>query len=346
MKKDKQTPVSEIGEFGLIERLNPKKKSKHASTIKGVGDDAAVLEFGDKYVLVTTDMLAEGMHFNLVYTPLQHLGYKSVIVNLSDIYAMNGLPTQVTVSLAISAKFSVEHLEELYKGIYLACEKHGVDLVGGDTTSSLTGLTLSITCIGEVEKNKVTYRNGANPTDLVCVSGNLGGAYAGLQVLEREHKLFSENENFTPKLEGYEYVLERQLKPEGRRDTIELLDKLGIVPTSMMDISDGLSSEMYHICTQSKTGADIYQDKVPVDMETAETARELNIDPLICALNGGEDYELLFTVPLTEHEKIAEQQGITIIGHITEARNGLNLVTNDGRKITLQAQGWDPLKGS
>jgi len=346
MQKDKQTAISEIGEFGLIERLNPKKENKQASTIKGVGDDAAVLEFGNKYILVTTDMLAEGTHFNLVYTPLQHLGYKSMIVNLSDIYAMNGRPTQVTVSLAISAKFSVEHLEELYKGIHLACEKHGVDLVGGDTTSSLTGLTISITCLGEVEKNKITYRNGANPTDLVCVSGNLGGAYVGLQVLEREHKLFSENENFSPKLDGYEYILKRQLKPEARKDTIELLDNLSIVPTSMMDISDGLSSEMFHICTQSKTGADIYQEKVPIDMETAETARELNIDPLTCALNGGEDYELLFTIPIRDHEKIMDQQGITIIGHITELKNGLNLVTQDERKIALQAQGWDPLKGS
>jgi thiamine-monophosphate kinase len=340
-KERKQTSVSELGEFGLIDRLTKDIQLKNDSSVIGVGDDAAVLDFKDKQVVVSTDLLTEGVHFNLMYVPLKHLGYKAVVVNLSDIYAMNATPKQITVSIAISGKFSVEALEELYSGIYLACEKYHVDLVGGDTTSSLTGLTLSITAIGEVDKDKVVKRSGAKPTDLLCVSGDLGGAYMGLQLLERENEVFKVNENMQPMLEGYDYILERQLKPEARMDIVAAFKKLGIVPTSMIDISDGLSSEIMHLCKSSGLGCSLYEDKVPMDNQTKQMAEEFSINPIVAALNGGEDYELLFTVSLDDYEKIKNDPDFTIIGHMDDAAEGINLLTAAGSAIPLEAQGWN-----
>jgi len=340
---NKQTQLSEIGEFGLIARLTEKIKLKNASSLKGVGDDAAVLSYPDKKIVVTTDLLTEGIHFNLMYCPLKHLGYKAVIVNLSDIYAMNATPRQITVSIAISSKFSIQAVEELYSGIHLACEKYGVDLVGGDTTSSLTGLTISITAIGEANEEELVYRSGAKETDLVCVTGDLGGAYMGLQLLERENEVFKVNPNQKPLFEGYDYILERQLKPEARNDIKELLKTLDIKPTSMIDISDGLSSEVIHLCKASKVGCSIYEEKIPLDAQTKDFAEELSINPLVAALNGGEDYELLFTVPLANYDIIKKEFDITIIGHIVPESEGANLITTSGSVIPLQAQGWNPL---
>lgn len=339
----KQTPLSALGEFGLIRHLTENIKLQNTSSLKGVGDDAAVLNFPDKKIVVTTDLLTEGIHFNLMYVPLKHLGYKAVVVNLSDVYAMNAKPRQITVSIAVSSKFSLEAIEELYSGIFLACEKYGVDLVGGDTTSSLTGLVISITAIGEADADAIAYRSGAQVNDLVCVSGDLGGAYMGLQLLERENEVYKVNPNQQPQLEGYDYILERQLKPEARKDVVELLAELGVKPTSMIDISDGLSSEIMHLCDQSQVGCSIYEDKIPMDTQTKMFAQELNINPIVAALNGGEDYELLFTVPLADHDKIKKEFDFTIIGHITEKGNGANLVTGGGAAIPLQAQGWNPL---
>lgn len=340
---DKFTPLNQLGEFGLINKLTSNFKSIHSSTIKGIGDDAAVLDYGNKFIVVTTDILAEGVHFNLVYTPLKHLGYKAVIVNLSDVYAMNAQPKQITVSLAISAKFSVEHLEELYSGIKLACEKYGIDLVGGDTTSSYTGLTISITAIGQVDREKVVYRSGAGINDLICLSGNLGGAYMGLQLLERERKLFEKEGIKEPDFGNYNYILERQLKPEARRDIIEILDRIGIKPTSMIDISDGLSSEILHICKSSDTGCSLFQEKIPIDTETALMAEEFNILPLTAALSGGEDYELLFTAPLDSFDKLSAIPEITVIGHINHTEHGCNLILNSGEEVAINAQGWNAL---
>jgi thiamine-monophosphate kinase len=340
----KQTALSNIGEFGLIERLTSNIQLQHKSSVKGVGDDAAVLEFEGKQIVVTTDLLTEGVHFNLMYVPLKHLGYKAVVVNLSDVFAMNAQPRQITVSIALSSKFSVEAIDELYSGIYLACEKYGVDLVGGDTTSSLTGLTLSITAIGEANADDLVYRSGAKVNDLICVSGDLGGAYMGLQLLERENEVFKVNPKEQPKLEGYDYILERQLKPEARGDVVSALKKLDVKPTAMIDISDGLSSEIMHICKASKVGCSIYEEKIPLDYQTKRFAEELSINPLVAALNGGEDYELLFTVSLDDHDKIKNDPDITIIGHITEESNGVNLIVGDGSAIPIQAQGWNPLK--
>ena len=340
-KENKQTSISELGEFGLIDRLTKDIELKNNSTVKGVGDDAAVLEFENKQVVVSTDLLTEGIHFNLMYVPLKHLGYKSVVVNLSDIYAMNATPKQITVSIAISGKFSVEAIDELYSGIHLACEKYNVDLVGGDTTSSLTGLTLSITAIGEANKDDIVMRSGAQANDLLCVSGDLGGAYMGLQLLERENEVFKVNPNVQPQLAGYDYILERQLKPEARADVIAAFQKLGIKPTSMIDISDGLSSEIMHLCKNSGTGCSLFEDKIPMDNQTKQMAEELNINPLVAALNGGEDYELLFTLPLDDYEKIKNDPDFTIIGHMTEAAEGTNLITAGGSAIPLQAQGWN-----
>jgi thiamine-monophosphate kinase len=342
--KSKATPVSDLGEFGLIERLTDKIKLRNPSTLKGVGDDAAVLDFKDKEIVVTTDLLTEGIHFNLMYMPIKHLGYKAVVVNLSDVAAMNATPRQITVSLAISSKFSVEALEELYEGIYLACETYGIDLVGGDTTSSLTGLTISVTAIGEAEKGSIVYRSGAQKNDLICVSGDLGGAYMGLQLLERENEVFKVNPKLQPKLEGYNYILGRQLKPEARVDMLKIFNNLGVRPNSMIDISDGLSSEVMHICKQSKTGAKIYEEKIPMDNEVKAMGNELNINPIVAALNGGEDYELLFTVSLNDHDKIRNNPDITVIGHIVDASEGTMLVTTGGSEIELTAQGWNPLK--
>ncbi|MEI8115335.1 MAG: thiamine-phosphate kinase [Bacteroidia bacterium] len=339
----KQTPLSELGEFGLITRLTEKIQIKNTSTVIGVGDDAAVLSFPDHKIVVTTDLLTEGIHFNLMYVPLKHLGYKAVVVNLSDVYAMNAIPRQITVSIAISSKFSLEAVEELYSGIHLACEKYGVDLIGGDTTSSLTGLTISVTAIGEANEDELVYRSGAKIGDLVCVSGDLGGAYMGLQLLERENEVFKVNPHQKPQFEGYDYILERQLKPEARADFKELLKTLNIKPTSMIDISDGLSSEVLHLCKASKVGCNIYEEKIPMDSQTKEFAEELSINPLVAALNGGEDYELLFTVPLASFDEIKKEFDITIIGHITAENEGANLITTGGSVIPLQAQGWNPL---
>ncbi len=339
----KHTELSTLGEFGLIDHLTKNVKTQQKSTIKGIGDDAAVLNFEKNQIVMTTDILTEGIHFNLMYVPLKYLGYKSVMVNLSDVFAMNAQPRQITVSLAISNKFSVENIEELYEGIKLACEKYGVDLVGGDTTSSMSGLVISITAIGEAKKDDLTYRSGAKLNDLVCVSGDLGGAYLGLQLLERENEVFKVNPKEQPKLDGYDYILQRQLRPEARGDVINALKKLEVKPTSMIDISDGLSSEILHICKNSKVGCDIYEDKIPLDYQTKKFAEELSINPLVAALNGGEDYELLFTVSISDHDKIKNDPDITIIGHITEEREGANLVTGAGTTIPLQTQGWNQL---
>ena len=339
-KELKQTSIAELGEFGLIDRITKDFKLQHKSTIKGIGDDAAVLEFKEKQVVVSTDLLTEGVHFNLMYVPLKHLGYKSVVVNVSDIYAMNATPKQILVSIALSSKFSVEAVDQIYEGIALACENYNVDLVGGDTTSSLTGLTISITAIGEVEKEKVVQRSGAKPTDLLCVTGDLGGAYMGLQLLERENEVYKVNENMQPQLEGYDYILERQLKPEARKDIVAAFEKMGIVPTSMIDISDGLSSEIKHWCKNSNVGCNVFEEKIPMDFQTRQMAEELNINPLVAALNGGEDYELLFTVSITDYEKIKNDPDFTIIGHMTDVSEGTNLITGAGSSIPLEAQGW------
>lgn len=342
----KGTEISRLGEFGLIEHLTKGIEIKNSSTKYGIGDDAAVLSYGDKQTLVTTDMLMEGVHFDLTYMPLRHLGYKAASVNISDIYAMNGQPRQMTLSVAISRRFSVEDMEELYAGVLLACRKHGVDLVGGDTTSSLTGLAISITCIGEAGKENIVYRNGARPNDLICVSGNLGAAYMGLQLLEREKAVFNsmehnDNTPFSPDFAGKEYILERQLKPEARGDIIKELAEAGIKPTAMMDISDGLSSELIHICKQSGTGCQIYQDRIPIDYQTAVMAEELNMNVYTCALNGGEDYELLFTVPLECHETIMTLKDIHLIGHMTKPEIGRRLITGPNQEFELKAQGWE-----
>ncbi|GAB1454415.1 thiamine-phosphate kinase [Draconibacterium sp.] len=342
MKKETtQTNISELGEFGLIDRITKQIKLKNSSTIKGVGDDAAILDYGDKQIVVSSDLLTEGIHFNLMYVPLKHLGYKAVVVNLSDVCAMNAVPKQIVVNIALSGKFSVEAVEELYSGIHLACEKYGVDLVGGDTTSSLTGLTISITVLGEAEKENVVLRSGARPTDLLCITGDLGGAYMGLQLLERENEVYKVNEKMQPQLAGFDYILERQLKPEARIDIVAAFKKLGIKPTSMIDISDGLSSEIHHLCKNSNLGCSVYEDKIPLDFQTKKMAEEMNINPLVAALNGGEDYELLFTLPLSDYDNIKNDPDFTIIGHMTEAAEGVNLITGTGSAIPLVAQGWN-----
>lgn len=340
---NKRTEIGTLGEFGLIRHLTEKIELKNESTVKGVGDDAAVLDYKEKQVLVTTDLLLEGIHFDLTYVPLKHLGYKSAVVNFSDIYAMNGKPKQMTVSLGISKRFSVEDLDEFYSGLQLACDIYGVDIVGGDTSASLTGLCISISCIGEGEKDKIVTRSGAKDTDLVCVSGDLGAAYMGLQLLEREKRVFKGEKEFTPDFTGKEYLLERQLKPEARKDIIESLDKAGIVPTSMMDVSDGLSSELLHISKESNVGCRIYEDRIPIDYQTAAMAEQFNMNLVTAALNGGEDYELLFTVPLTDHDKVSEMKGVKVIGHITRPELGNYLVGRDGGEVELKAQGWNSL---
>lgn len=332
--------IAELGEFGLIKHLTKDIKTVHKSTQKGVGDDCAVMNFGSKRVLMTTDMLLEGIHFNLEYVPLKHLGYKAAVVNFSDIYAMNGTPTQITVSLGVSKRFTVEDIEALYSGIRLACERYGVDVVGGDTCSSMTGLTISITCLGEANAKDVVYRNGAKQNDLICVSGNLGTAYMGLQLLERERIVARADENAQLAFEGREYLLERQLKPEARRDMIAALKQAGIKPTAMMDVSDGLSSELMHICSQSGVGCCIYEDKLPIDYQAAALAEEMNLNIVTCALNGGEDYELLFTCSLEDYEKLIPIEDLYIIGHITKQEYGCNLIGRNGEELQLKAQGW------
>ena len=366
--------IAKLGEFGLIDRLTKDIEKKNESTKYGVGDDCAVLSYPDKEILITTDLLMEGVHFDLTYIDLKHLGYKSAMVNLSDVFAMNGTPRQITVSLALSKRFTVEDVEELYEGIRLACEKWNVDIVGGDTTSSYTGLAISITCIGEARKEDIVYRNGARNTDLICVSGDLGAAYMGLQLLEREKTVYygqindlqkkiaeakaqgddkklstlnsqlSALKDFQPDFSGKEYLLQRQLQTEARGDIIEKLREAGIKPTAMMDISDGLSSELMHICKQSGVGCRVYEKNIPIDYQTAVMAEEMNMNVTTCALNGGEDYELLFTVPIGDHEKVEQIEGIKLIGHITEEKFGKVLVTRDNQEFELKAQGWNPLE--
>ena len=352
--------ISKIGEFGLIDRLSKNITPKNTSTIKGIGDDCAVMQYPDKEVLVSTDMLTEGVHFDLTYIDMQHLGYKSAMVNISDVFAMNGTPRQMTVSLALSKRFTVEDVEQFYSGLQLACDKWNIDIVGGDTTSSYTGLAISITIIGEAKREDLVYRSGAKDTDLVCVSGDLGAAYMGLQLLEREKSVYyqqveearkkndkralEELKNFQPDFAGKEYLLDRQLKPEARGDIIKKLHEAGVKPTSMMDISDGLSSELMHICKQSNCGCRIYEKNIPIDYQTAVMAEEFNMNLTTCALNGGEDYELLFTVPIGDYEKMEAMDGVKVIGHITKPEFGQMLVTRDNQEFELKAQGWNPLK--
>ncbi|MES2132748.1 MAG: thiamine-phosphate kinase [Bacteroidota bacterium] len=340
-----RTELTSLGEFGLINLLTEHIEIYNESSLKGIGDDAAVIKYdNEKATLVSTDMLVEGVHFDLSYVPLKHLGYKAIVVNLSDIYAMNGTPKQVTVSIAASNRFSVEAIEELYAGMLFACKKYNVDLVGGDTTSSTSGLIISVTAIGEAKKEDIVYRNGAQEKDLVCVSGDLGGAYMGLQVLEREKFVFKDNPQLQPDLVGNDYILERQLKPEARMDIIELFKTLDIKPTSMIDISDGLASELMHLCTQSEVGCELYEEKIPLDPQTFDRAREFSLDPTVCALSGGEDYELLFTIPMSEYEKIKNVPDFTIIGHITPKASGLNLIAKAGTSHPITAQGWNSFK--
>lgn len=340
--EEKSTEISQLGEFGLINHLTKEIELKNPSSKMGVGDDAAIMEYGsDKEVLVTTDLLLEGIHFDLRYVPLKHLGYKAAIVNFSDIYAMNGEPRQITVSLGISSRFTTEHIEALYSGIRLACEIYGVDIVGGDTSASVTGLVISITCLGDVEKGKAVKRSTAKPTDLICVSGDLGAAYMGLQLLERENKVSQGQADFQPDFLGKEYILERQLKPEARKDIVRMLKENGITPTAMMDISDGLSSELLHICKSSDVGCRVYEEKIPIDYQTAVMAEELNMSLVTVVMNGGEDYELLFTVPLTDHDKIEKMSGVKMIGYVTKPELGCAMVTRDGGEIPIQAQGWN-----
>lgn len=344
MQENNRTEIATLGEFGLIKHLTDDIKLQNPETIYGVGDDAAVINVSNQQTLITTDMLMEGVHFDLVYTPLKHLGYKAAISNFSDIYAMNGTPKQITVSIAVSKRFCIEDLEQLYDGLKLACQVHNVDLIGGDTTSSVTGLAISITCIGVADKDQIVYRNGAKETDLICVTGDLGAAYMGLQLLEREKAVFQGEKEVNPDFTGKEYLLERQLKPEARKDIIEALAKEGILPTAMMDVSDGLSSELMHICSQSKVGCRVYEERIPIDYQTAVMAEELNMNVSTCALNGGEDYELLFTVPLTMHDKVSTIKGVKVIGYITKQELGCALITRDNQEFELKAQGWNPLK--
>lgn len=340
-----KTEIATLGEFGLIKHLTEGVELENSSSKYGVGDDAAVLSYNNKMTLVTTDLLLEGIHFDLTYFPLKHLGYKAAVVNFSDIYAMNGQPKQITVSLGISKRFTVEDIEALYAGIRLACENYHVDIVGGDTCSSMTGLTISITCIGEGEAGHIVYRNGAKVNDLICVSGDLGAAYMGLQLLEREKSVLTgADKDAQPNFEGKEYLLERQLKPEARRDIIKKLVDAGIQPTAMMDISDGLSSELLHICKQSGVGCRIYEEHIPIDYQTAVMAEELNMNVSTCALNGGEDYELVFTVPIGDHDKVAAIEGVKLVGNITASELGYALIARDGNEFELKAQGFDQLK--
>ena len=344
LENKENTPLAELGEFGVIQHLTSAFEIKNSDTIKAVGDDAAVINFDSKKAIITTDMLVEGVHFDLSYVPLKHLGYKAIVCNLSDIYAMNGEAKQVTVSIAVSSRFTVEALEELYTGIYLACEKYNIDLIGGDTTSSNLGLVISVTAIGEAPLEKIVYRNGAKEGDLLVVSGDLGAAYIGLQILEREKKIFLESPDVQPDLEGNDYMIERQLKPEARKDIVSLLNKLEVQPTAMIDISDGLASEILHICSQSKVGVKLYEEKIPIDPQTFNRAVELSIDPSVCALSGGEDYELLFTINQSDFEKIKGNPNLTIIGHIVNSSEGCALVSKTNTLVPITAQGWNAFR--
>ena len=341
---EKTNNINELGEIGLIKHLTAKIKLKNKSSVFGIGDDAAIINHGKNETVISTDLLIEGIHFDMVFTPLKHLGYKAVTVNLSDVYAMNALPRQITVSLGISNKFSLEAIEEIYEGIELAAKNYGVDIIGGDTTANPYGLVISITAIGEANKKDLTYRSGAKENDLIVVSGDLGGAYAGLTVLQREKEVWKSNPNMQPDLAGFDYILERQLKPEARKDVVKKIKEANIKPTSMIDVSDGLASEILHICNASKVGCQIYEDKIPIDQNTFKTAMDFNINPTTCALNGGEDYELLFTVSLEDHEKIKNIPDLSIIGHICSAKNGFNLITKGDQSIPIEAQGWEHFK--
>lgn len=336
--------ISDLGEFGLINHITKKVKIRNSSTKLGIGDDAAILNHENKDIVVTTDLLVEGVHFDMVFTPLKHLGYKAVVVNVSDIYAMNAQPRQITVSLAISSKYSADAIEEIYKGINLACERYGVDVVGGDTTSSLSGLMISITAIGELEKGKAVLRSGAKENDLIVLSGDVGGAYIGLTILQQEKEVWKVNPNSQPDFQGKDYVLERQLKPEARKDIITLLKQMEVLPTSMIDVSDGISSEIMHICKASEVGCSIYEEKLPIDPTTYQGARDFDLDPTMCALNGGEDYELIFTISQDDFDKIKGNPNLTVIGHITTKESGTNLITSGGSVTKLKAQGWDGFK--
>jgi thiamine-monophosphate kinase len=342
-QEEKFTQLASLGEFGLIERLTKNFPLRNASSIKGVGDDCAVLENLDKQTVVTSDALVEGVHFDFTYVSPMHLGYKAVIVNLSDVYAMNAMPKQILVNIAVSNRFGVEFLDQIYEGMRIACEEHEVDLVGGDTTSSFSGMMISITAIGEAAEGDIVYRSGAKPTDLIVVSGDLGGAYMGLQLLEREKEVFKSDPDMKPQLEGHNYVLQRQLKPEARKDIIQILEGLGVKPTAMIDVSDGLSSETIHICKASDVGARLYEEKIPIDPGVYKLCEEFNLTTTTVALNGGEDYELLFTVDINDHDKIKGNPNLTIIGHITEKEQGMNLMTRDEQLMPLTAQGWDAL---
>lgn len=339
-----RTEIEKLGEFGLIHHLTQHIKLEQASSVKGVGDDAAVLNFGKEQTLISTDMLLEGVHFDLAYTPFKHLGYKAIQVNLSDIYAMNGMASQVTVSIGLSSRFPLEVIEELYEGIQIACKKYGVDLVGGDTSSSKQGLVISITSIGHAAEKDICYRDGAQEGDLICVSGDLGGAYVGLQLLEREKQVFLENPNIQPDLEGKDYIVERMLKPEARKDIVDLLKSIKVKPTAMIDVSDGLASEIKHICTASNKGCHIYEEKLPIDQMTYDTARQFGLDPTVCALSGGEDYELLFTIKQADYDKVKDSPDITVIGHITDAASGCQLISKSGNQHEIKAQGWNAFK--
>jgi thiamine-monophosphate kinase len=339
-----RTEIEKLGEFGLIDHLTKHVMLEQSSSTKGIGDDAAVLDFGKQKTLVSTDMLLEGIHFDLAYIPFKHLGYKAIQVNLSDIYAMNGIASQVTVSIGLSSRFPLEAIEELYEGIQIACKKYGVDLVGGDTSSSKQGLIISVTSIGSADEKVICYRDGAEEGDLICVSGDLGAAYIGLQLLEREKQIFLENPNIQPDLEGKDYIVERQLKPEARKDVIEYLKSIKVKPTAMIDISDGLASEIKHICKASQKGCHIYEEKIPIDPMTYDTSREFGIDPTTCALNGGEDYELLFTIKQSDYDKIKNSPDISVIGHITDLASGCQLISKSGNMHEIKAQGWNAFK--
>ncbi len=345
-KNQSRTSLDQLGEFGLIHHITKHFKISHKTTVKAVGDDSAVLESSEKQTLITTDLLIEGVHFDLSYMPLKHLGYKAVVVNLSDVYAMNGAAEQITVSIAVSNRFPLEAIEELYAGIQLACETYQIDLIGGDTTSSTKGMLISVTAVGKANKEEVVFRNGANETDLIVVTGDLGAAYLGLQVLEREKQVFKVNPNNQPDLDNYTYLIERQLKPEARKDISSLLKDMDVKPTAMIDISDGLSSEIMHICSQSKVGCKIYEDKIPLDPQVISACEEFDIDSTMVALSGGEDYELLFTVPIADFDKVKGNPHLSVIGHITDQSAGLNLVTRAGQELELKAQGWNALSNS
>jgi thiamine-monophosphate kinase len=343
-ENNSRTELSSLGEFGLIDHITKHIELTQKSTVKGVGDDAAILQFEQEQIVVSTDLLLEGIHFDLSYVPLKHLGYKSIIVNLSDIYSMNAVPTQVLVSIGLSNRFSLEAIEEIYQGMNIACKKYGVDLVGGDTSASKQGLVISVTAIGKQTSSKITKREGAMVNDLVCVSGDLGAAYMGLQLLEREKNVYLSNPEIQPDLEGYDYIVERQLKPEARKDVVELLEDRNIVPTSMIDVSDGLASELLHLCKSSNVGCAIYEEKIPIDPMTYEAARAFNLDPTVCALSGGEDYELLFTIKQSDFDKIKNNPDISIIGHITQASEGPQLISKSGNQHKITAQGWNAFK--